>query len=82
MSAVSDRSIVPFTQLEQLREARAIIRREGDALQELSNQLDTRFCTALQTLVNCRGCVIVAGLEMNVHIGYWSSWCARIQVGP
>ncbi len=69
MSAIFERSVVPFTHLEQLREARTILGLEGEALLELSRQLDTRFCTALELLANCRGCVIVTGVGKAGLIG-------------
>ena len=69
MSAVPDRSVVPFSHFEQLREACAILSIEGNALLELSRRLDARFCTALELLADCRGCVIVTGVGKAGLIG-------------
>ena len=62
MSSAVEHIVVPFTHLEQLREARAILALEGSALTELSQRLDLRFCTAVDLLATCRGCVIVTGV--------------------
>jgi arabinose-5-phosphate isomerase len=55
--------------LEQLREARAILAIEGEALTELSRRLDARFCRAVDLVANCRGCVIVTGVGKAGLIG-------------
>ena len=62
MSTALECTVVPFTHLEQLREARAIIVSEGNSLCELSRRLDVRFCVAVELLAGCRGCVIVTGV--------------------
>ncbi len=62
MSAGAERSIVPFTHFEQLREARAILAIEGDALLELSRRLDGQFCVAVDLIASGIGCVIVTGV--------------------
>ena len=62
MSAAAECSVVAVTHVEQLREASAILTREGNALLELSRRLDTRFCKALELLAGCAGCVIVTGV--------------------
>lgn len=69
MSAAVERSDVPLTHFEQLREARAILKIEGNALLELSRRLDAHFCTALELLAGCRGCVIVTGVGKAGLIG-------------
>lgn len=61
MSAAFECSVVPFSHLEQLREARSIISVEAEALLELSRRLDSRFCAALDLLAACP-CVIVTGV--------------------
>ena len=58
-----------LTPLEQLREARSILRDEADALQALSKRLDAEFCVALQTLCERKGCVIVTGVGKAGLIG-------------
>lgn len=69
MSVALERGVVPLAHLEQLREARSILAVEGQALLELSHKLDGRFCTAVQMLAACRGCVIVTGVGKAGLIG-------------
>ena len=69
MSSISAAWSVPLTPLEQLREARAILRDEADALHALSQRLDAEFCVALQTLAETKGCVIVTGVGKAGLIG-------------
>ena len=69
MSVAIERMVLPLTRLEQLREARAILGVEGEALLELSRRLDARFCAAVELLANCRGCVIVTGVGKAGLIG-------------
>lgn len=69
MSALPQRQSVPFSQFEQLREARDILRQEADALQAVSHRLDTSFCEAVELLQKCRGCVIVSGMGKAGLIG-------------
>ncbi|HEY0984361.1 MULTISPECIES: SIS domain-containing protein [unclassified Schlesneria] len=68
MSA-AEQSVVPFSHLEQLREARAILTVEGEALLELSRRLDRGFCTAVDLISGCPGCVIVSGVGKAGLIG-------------
>ncbi len=58
-----------LTPLEQLREARSILRDEADALNALSKRLDGAFCQALQMICESRGCVIVTGVGKAGLIG-------------
>lgn len=58
-----------LTPLEQLREARSVLRDEADALHALSQRLDAEFCVALQTLAETKGCVIVTGVGKAGLIG-------------
>ncbi|MEI8017577.1 MAG: KpsF/GutQ family sugar-phosphate isomerase [Schlesneria sp.] len=69
MSSAVEHIVVPFTHLEQLREARAILALEGSALTDLSQRLDLRFCAAVDLLATCRGCVIVTGVGKAGLIG-------------
>jgi arabinose-5-phosphate isomerase len=69
MSALPQRESVPFTQFEQLREAREILRHEADALQAVSHRLDTTFCEAVALLQKCRGRVLVFGMGKAGLIG-------------
>ena len=69
MSASPLKQAIPFTQFDQLREARDIVRQEADALAELSKRLDTRFCDAVDLIMSCRGRVVVTGIGKAGHIG-------------
>jgi arabinose-5-phosphate isomerase len=69
MSAIPQRSIVPATRFEQLREAQDIIRQEASALNEVAGRLDERFCDAVDLLLECRGRVVVTGIGKAGLIG-------------
>lgn len=69
MSALPQRSSVPYSQFEILREARDILREEADALQAVSHRLGESFCEAIELLRVCRGCVIVTGMGKAGLIG-------------
>jgi arabinose-5-phosphate isomerase len=69
MSSVPVAWASPLTPLEQLREARGILRDEADALHALSKRLDAEFCVALKTLAERKGCVIVTGVGKAGLIG-------------
>jgi arabinose-5-phosphate isomerase len=60
---------VPYAHLEQLRDGRAILRTEADALHDLSQRLDANFCAAVEALYACHGQVIVTGLGKAGLIG-------------
>ena len=61
--------VIPFDALEQLREARDIIRHEAQALSDLSHRLDGAFCEAIGLIVACRGAVVVTGMGKAGLIG-------------
>jgi arabinose-5-phosphate isomerase len=69
MSSISAAWPPALTPLEQLREARSILRDEADALHALSKRLDGEFCAALKTLADSKGCVIVTGVGKAGLIG-------------
>jgi len=54
---------------EQLRYARDILRTEARALNELSEQVDTQFCRAVELLYYCCGSVIVSGMGKAGLVG-------------
>lgn len=60
VAAASD--VFPYSQFEQLREAREIVRMEAEALHSVAQQLDAEFCAAVSLLADCKGCVIVLGI--------------------
>lgn len=69
MSLPAQSALIPHSQLEQLREARAVIRHEAECLQRLSSTLDTEFCVAADLLLECRGRIIVTGIGKAGLIG-------------
>ncbi len=58
-----------YSQFEQLREGRAIIKQEAEALLELSQRLDTDFCRVVDLILNLRGRVVVTGVGKAGLIG-------------
>ena len=69
MSSVALKQSIPFDHFEQLREAREIIRHEAEGLLALSTHLDTRFCEAVELLLECSGRAIVTGIGKAGIIG-------------
>jgi arabinose-5-phosphate isomerase len=69
MSSVALKHSIPFSQFEQLRAAREIILHESEALSALAGRLDTRFCEAVDLLLDCPGRVIVSGIGKAGLIG-------------
>ena len=69
MSVAARREIIPFSHVEQLREARSIVRHEADTLLGLSRRLDADFCAAIDRLSRSTGSVIVTGMGKAGLIG-------------
>jgi len=69
MSTEASRPLATFSPFEQLRFAREVMRREGQALLELSERLQDEFCEAVDLLYQCRGNVIVTGMGKAGLIG-------------
>jgi arabinose-5-phosphate isomerase len=69
MSSAAERQLITHSELDQLREAKAIIRHEAQALHELSERLDTSFTSAIGMLHNCQGRVVVCGIGKAGLIG-------------
>ena len=69
MATAALKQSIPFDQFEQLRDAREIIRNEAAALAELSTNLDTRFCEAIDLIDACQGRVVVTGMGKAGLIG-------------
>lgn len=63
------RQFIPFSQVEQLRLGRNIIRQEAEALLNLGTRLDAQFCLAVELLLGCRGSVVVCGMGKAGLIG-------------
>lgn len=55
--------------IDFLSHARQAIATEQRALDVLMNELDVRFASACQTILNCRGRVVVTGMGKSGHIG-------------
>ncbi len=58
-----------FSQFEQLRFARDVLRSEGQAVIDLADRLQDEFCLAIDLLANCRGNVIVTGMGKAGLVG-------------
>lgn len=71
MAAVASRTAATFSQFEQLREGRAIIKQEADALLELASRLDTDFCRAVEMILQVRS---------SRRHGRWQSGSDRAKV--
>ena len=69
MSSTSLKVAIPYGQFDQLREARAIIRTEAAALQQLSESLGTSFCSAVDLICGCSGRILVTGIGKAGLIG-------------
>lgn len=63
------RAVIPFSDVELLREGREILRTEGEALLELAGRLDAAFCRACEAIQTCPGSVIVTGMGKAGLIG-------------
>ena len=62
-------AVIPITQVEQLREAQSVIRREADALLAMADKLDASFCDAVRMIHAASGSVIVTGVGKAGLIG-------------
>jgi arabinose-5-phosphate isomerase len=61
--------LVPYSQFDQLREAREILKLESEALVEVARRLDAGFCAAVELLLTCTGSVIVCGMGKAGLVG-------------
>jgi len=48
--------------------ARQVLEHEGRAILALGNQLDERFCQAIEILMNCSGKVVITGIGKPGHV--------------
>lgn len=69
MSCLPSADYIPALHVEQLREAREMLRDASQAVADLSRRLDTRFCAAVELLQNCTGSVVVTGMGKAGLIG-------------
>ena len=65
----AQRSVISFGDVEQLREARRIIRQESETLVRLADGLDPTFCDAIRAIRLATGSVIVTGVGKAGLIG-------------
>jgi arabinose-5-phosphate isomerase len=65
----SQRAVISFGEVEQLREARRIIRQEAETLGRVADGLDANFCDAVRLIRDVTGCVIVTGVGKAGLIG-------------
>ncbi|MGB4711762.1 MAG: KpsF/GutQ family sugar-phosphate isomerase [Fuerstiella sp.] len=64
-----DDQVIPHHRLTQLREARAVIQHEANALLSLLYDIDTSFCDAVDLIHESTGTVIVTGVGKAGLIG-------------
>ena len=69
MSSPAERALIPIAEFDLVREGRAIVRAEADALQDIAQRLDANFCAAVDLLLACRGTVVVCGMGKAGLIG-------------
>ncbi|MSR59149.1 MAG: KpsF/GutQ family sugar-phosphate isomerase [Planctomycetaceae bacterium] len=69
MSSLPAHQFIPFGDVDQLREARHVLREASQAIAELSQRLDTRFCAAARLIETCEGAVVVTGMGKAGLIG-------------
>lgn len=63
------KDIIPYSHVEQLREAKRIIEHEATALRNVALELDARFCAATDRILTCTGCVVITGIGKAGLIG-------------
>lgn len=63
------RSVIPFGEVEQLRDAQFVIATESAALDTVARNLDSRFCAAVDAILECPTRVIVTGMGKAGLIG-------------
>jgi arabinose-5-phosphate isomerase len=69
MGSAAERTIIPYSQFELLREARAVMEEEASGLAKVAAGLDADFCQAVDLLCECRGKVIITGMGKAGLIG-------------
>jgi len=69
MSNAAVTRVIPHTHVEQLRQARAVLRSEAAALEEIAGRLDSSFCAAAELVFQCAGHVVVCGMGKAGLIG-------------
>tara|TARA_R110002095_G_scaffold181107_8_gene158462 strand:+ start:8051 stop:9097 length:1047 start_codon:yes stop_codon:yes gene_type:complete len=62
MNSLPARSVIEFSQFDQLRDARDIIFSEADALRQMGRALGTELCDAVDLILSRKGAVILTGM--------------------
>ena len=65
----ASRQLLDSSRADQLRFARGVLLAESQAIRDLADSLDQRFCQAAQLLSDCPGSVVVSGIGKAGHIG-------------
>ncbi len=68
-AAQSYRAVISSGDVQQLREARRIVRQEADALNRMADNLDPNLCQAVRAIQGVSGSVIVTGIGKAGLIG-------------
>lgn len=69
MCSCPSMDFVTSAEVDELREARQILRQASLAIGEISERLDTRFCAAADLIRRCAGAVVVTGMGKAGLIG-------------
>lgn len=69
MPSPAERASIPIAEYDLLREGRAIVRQEAQALEHVAQRLEASFCSAAELLLTCRGSVVVCGMGKAGLIG-------------
>src|SRR5829696_5972449 len=69
MSSPAQSTVITVAELDEVREAREVIRHEAHVLQELSRRIDGTFSEAVALLRECTGTVVVTGMGKAGLIG-------------
>lgn len=69
MGSPAEKTYIPWPHVEQLREARQVLRDEARAIEALAERLDAGFCAAVEAVQNCAGNCVVTGMGKAGIIG-------------
>lgn len=69
MSSPAQSTVITVAELDEVREARDVIRHEAQVLQELSRRIDGTFSEAVALVRECTGTLIVTGMGKAGLIG-------------
>jgi arabinose-5-phosphate isomerase len=63
------RAVIPAGELDELRDARDVLRHEAQTILDLSRRLNSSFCSAVAYIRDCRGTAVVTGMGKAGLIG-------------